>query len=170
MPDAALGSLLTDYDYRCRNLLLLPFSPFFVLFCYVIETSSSEDLQLLCEFTSTLGRACSVSETAEKLWRVCNVMYNVAALYVTAKSQQQEDQTMITIGDEFDMYLGQLGMMPTEDQTMTPQAGVGQFGAGNLQAAQMFDWFSGSRNLMGLLEEDLSQFGGHQSEPPWDPM
>lgn len=147
-----------------RNLLLTPFAPFFVLFCFVIETLSPQDLELLKEFCSTLEATYGSSEAAEKLWRLCNVMCNVAMLYVEAKSQQQEDQTMIPIGDEFDMYLSQLGIMPNEEQgamafTGDPSGAV----AGNHQVAQMAEWFSGSRNLMGLLEQDLSQIGG----PNW---
>jgi hypothetical protein len=146
---------------RSRNLLLTPFAPFFVLFCYVIETSSSEDLKLLKEFCTTLETAQGTSETTEKLWRLCQLMCNVAALYVEAKSQQQEDQDMIPIGDEFDMYLSQLGLIPTEEQTaMALSDGIDDATSGNHQVAQMADWFSGSTNLMGLLEQDLSQIGG----------
>lgn len=144
-----------------RNLLLTPFAPFFVLFCYVIEASSNEDLRLLKEFCTTLESAQGTSETTEKLWRLCQVMCNVATLYVEAKSQQQEDQDMIPIGDEFDMYLSQLGLIPTEEQTaMALSDDTNGIASGNHEVAQMADWFSGSTNLMGLLEQDLSQIGG----------
>lgn len=123
---------------------------------------------MLYEFTSTLSPARFASETAEKLWRLCSVMYSIAALYVEAKSKQQEDQAMIPIGDEFDMYLNQLGFMPMEDQPMLTQAASenGEFMTDNLQAVQMFDWFSGSRNLMGLLDQDLSQFSSQSWSVP----
>ncbi|CAM1501549.1 Fc.00g035330.m01.CDS01 [Cosmosporella sp. VM-42] len=149
--------------YLHWNLLLTPFAPFFVLFCYVIETSSHEDLQLLQDFCTTLGASYGSSETAEKLWRLCHVMCDVATLYVEAKSQQQEDQAMIPIGDEFDMYLSQLGFIPNEDQAaMAASGGPNEATFGNQQVAQMADWFSGSKNLMGLLEQDLSQIGGSE--------
>jgi hypothetical protein len=94
-------------------------------------------------------------------------MSNVAALYVEAKSQQQEDQTMVPIGDEFDVYLSQLGFMPVMDPNMNA-AGSDPNAAfpDNSQVAQMADWMSGSRNLLGLLEQDISQIGG----PQWPPM
>ncbi|KAH6973200.1 hypothetical protein BKA56DRAFT_676974 [Ilyonectria sp. MPI-CAGE-AT-0026] len=149
------------------NLLLTPFSPFFVLFCYVIETSSLEDLQLLQDFTKSLEVAADLSEVMKKLWRLCHVMTNVATLYVQAKSHQQEDQTMIPIGDEFDLYLSQLGFMPTEDQTpMDPLNQASGAAAGSSQVSQMAEWFSGSRNLLGLLEQDISQIGGPQWPQP----
>lgn len=145
-----------------RNLMLTPFAPFFVLFCHIIETLSSEDLKILQEFVASFESLRNASETIDKLCRVFQVYRDVAMVYVDAKSQQQEDQTMVPINDEFDMYLSQLGFMPTEDHASMPQAG-GQPStsapmptSGN-QATQMADWFSGSRNMFGLLEEDLSQ-------------
>ncbi|KAK2593570.1 hypothetical protein QQS21_008745 [Conoideocrella luteorostrata] len=145
------------------NLLLTPFAPFFVLFCYVIETASLDDLRLLQEFVDSLDEARDASETIDKLYRLCQVMCDVATLYVEAKSQQQQDQTMVPIGDEFDMYLSQLGFIPSEDQAMT---NTNNATSGppilNGQAAQIADWFSGNRNMMGLLEEDLSHIDSYR--------
>ncbi|CAH0014840.1 unnamed protein product [Clonostachys rhizophaga] len=140
------------------SLMLIPFAPFFILFCYVIETQSRTDLMILHEFVESLGSLRDVSESAEKLHRMFQVMRDVASVYVEAKSQQQQDQTMIPIGDEFDMYLNQLGFIPNEDHTMNqgnvPNGGQvpGQEPTG--------DWFAGSQNIFGLLEEDLSQIDG----------
>ncbi|KAI6775050.1 hypothetical protein HG530_001808 [Fusarium avenaceum] len=149
------------------NLVLTPFAPFFVLFCYVIETMSAKDLSLLREFSASIEETSDASETMQKLSRLCNLMSNVAALYVEAKSQQQEDHAMVPIGDEFDVYLSQLGFMPAMDPNMNTAGGDnnGAF-AENSQVAQMADWMSGSRNLLGLLEQDISQLGG----PQWPPM
>ncbi|CAJ0544667.1 Ff.00g037310.m01.CDS01 [Fusarium sp. VM40] len=149
------------------NLVLTPFAPFFVLFCYVVETMSAKDLSLLREFSASIEETSDASETMQKLSRLCNLMSNVAALYVEAKSQQQEDHAMVPIGDEFDVYLSQLGFMPVMDPNMNTAGGDnnGAF-AENSQVAQMADWMSGSRNLLGLLEQDISQLGG----PQWPPM
>lgn len=91
---------------------------------------------------------------------------------------------MAPIGNEFDVYLSALGFMPVDEPggagTLPPAAaplasptsaeGTGRFGAGAMalqqqqqqqqqqQANQLGDWFSGNRYMMGLLEEDLSQF------------
>ncbi|KAM0547862.1 hypothetical protein ACHAPJ_010209 [Fusarium lateritium] len=149
------------------NLVLTPFAPFFVLFCYVIETLSAEDLRLLKEFSASIEETNDTSETMQKLSRLCNVMSNVAALYLEAKSQQQEDQAMVPIGDEFDAYLSQLGFMPVMDPNMNAAGGDPNAAfTENSQVTQMADWMSGSRNLLGLLEQDISQIGG----PQWPPM
>ncbi|KAM0198369.1 hypothetical protein ACHAPI_003892 [Fusarium lateritium] len=149
------------------NLVLTPFAPFFVLFCYVIETMSARDLSLLNEFSASIEETSDASETMQKLSRLCNLMSNVAALYVEAKSQQQEDHAMVPIGDEFDVYLSQLGFMPVMDPNMNTAGGDNNAAfAENSQVAQMADWMSGSRNLLGLLEQDISQLGG----PQWPPM
>lgn len=146
---------------------MTPFAPFFVLFCYVVETLSAEDLRLLSDFSTSIGETSDASETMQKLSRLCQVMSNVAALYVEAKSQQQEDQTMAPIGDEFDVYLSQLGFMPVMDPNMNTAGGDPNAAfQDNSQVAQMADWMSGSRNLLGLLEQDISQLGG----PQWPPM
>ncbi|KAK4071081.1 transcriptional regulator family: Fungal Specific TF [Trichoderma aggressivum f. europaeum] len=139
------------------NLLLTPFAPFFVLFCYVIETSSFADLKVLQDFVDSLEGGRGLSEPIDKLYRLCRVMCDIATLYVEAKAQQQQDEN--SIGDEFEMYLSQLGFIPNEDQPMananTNDPGVPA--QGNGQVAQLADWFFGSRNMISLLEEDLSQ-------------
>ncbi|KAL7928974.1 hypothetical protein V8C35DRAFT_331966 [Trichoderma chlorosporum] len=144
------------------NLLLTPFAPFFVLFCYVIETSSFEDLKVLQDFVDSLEGGRGLSEPIDKLYRLCRVMCDIATLYVETKTQQQEDEN--SVGDEFEMYLSQLGFIPNEDQPMAntntnDPAGPVQ---GNGQVAQLADWFFGSRNMISLLEEDLSQIDSHK--------
>lgn len=148
--------------------MLTPFAPFFILFCYVIETSSAEDLAILQTFTATLDLASEASEASRKFATLCRVMCEVLTLYVEAKSQQHEDQTMRPIGDEFEMYLSQLGFMPT-----MPNADPGSAPMGNppgqvpasQQPALVSDWYSGSMNMMGLVEEDLSGMGMGFSMP-----
>lgn len=134
--------------------MLVPFAPFFVLFCHIIETLSSDDLEILQEFVASFEGLRDASETIEKLHRMFQVMRDVAIVYVEAKSQQKQDETMIPIADEFDMYLGQLGFMPVDDQAIDHGTEASH---PIPQTTQMPDWFSGSRNMFGLLEEDLSQ-------------
>ena len=159
--------------------MLTPFAPFFVLFCHVIETLSAEDLHILQGFVASIETLREGSETVGKLCRVFQVYRDVAVAYVEAKSQHQQDQTMVPIGDEFDMYLGQLGFMPVDDHhgmvhtssqpsAHNPMLAAG--GGGSGQAAQMADWFSGSRNMFGLLEEDLSQIDATRWMPPGPSM
>lgn len=148
--------------------MLTPFAPFFVLFCHVVETLSAGDLRLLQDFVASLEPLRDASETVEKLYRVFQVYRDVAIVYVDAKSRQQGDQNMGPINDEFDMYLSQLGFMPVDDQAASAASSAGRSasgealpvggggGGGGGQAAQMAGWFSGSRDMFGLLEEDLS--------------
>ncbi|KAE9582028.1 hypothetical protein CGMCC3_g1959 [Colletotrichum fructicola] len=135
-------------------ILLTPFTPFFVLFCHVIDTSSAEDLKRLNDFVASLRPACALSEPVEKLHQLCQMLYNVALLYVETKSQQSEERG--PINDEFDVYLSALGFPPTE----FPIQGIetGGISQPTMQTAQLGNWFSGSQYMMGLLEEDLSQF------------
>jgi hypothetical protein len=136
--------------------MIVPFAPFFVIFCHVIETLSAEDLRILDEFVASMEQLRDASETVEKLYRVFQVMRDVAVVYVETKSEQQRDQTMIPIRDEFDMYLSQLGLMSTDDQAMV-NPNTNQGPQVQQQASQMAGWFSGNRNMFGLIEEDLSQ-------------
>lgn len=119
---------------------------------------------------------CSVSEGIDKLHRLWSVLYNVAALYVKAKAQGQEDQDMTTVGNDFDMYLTQLGFMPQQSEPQ-PQIRADREGLSTSdgechgevpatdQAARLGDWFMGNRYIMGLMEEDLSDLnsGGWSS-------
>ncbi|KAH7115450.1 hypothetical protein B0J13DRAFT_653839 [Dactylonectria estremocensis] len=145
--------------YLHWNLVLTPFAPFFVIFCYVIETLSTEDLGLLKAFSASLEAAIDSSETMQKLWHLWHVMSNVATLYVEAKSQTQEDQAIVPIGDQFDVYLNQLGFLPMVQAAIDPAGGANAAVAESFQVTQMANWMSGSRNVMGLLEQDISQIG-----------
>ncbi|PHH73144.1 hypothetical protein CDD82_5630 [Ophiocordyceps australis] len=139
------------------HLFFSPFAPFFVIFCYVIETLSVEDLKLLQDFVASLDVARASSLSIQKLQRLCQVMCEVAGLYIEARSQEQENQTTIPIGDEFEMYLNQLGVMPVDDVAMAQARDNRISMPTDGQVAQIADWYSGSRNMIGLLEEDLSQ-------------
>lgn len=139
--------------------MLTPFAPFFILFCYVIETSSAEDLKILQEFAATLDLSRDASEASQKFATLCRVMCEVVTVYVEAKSQQAEDQTMRPIGDEFEMYLSQLGFMPNADQSNAPMNNAAGPMPTSQQSTLLGDWYSGGMNMMGLVEEDLSGMG-----------
>ncbi|TGJ78506.1 hypothetical protein E0Z10_g10258, partial [Xylaria hypoxylon] len=145
------------------TILYAPFIPFIVIFCLVIETSDGEDLTRLADFVRSLELACEVSSSVRKLHQLCQVLYNVAELYVEAKVAEG-------VGSEFDAYLSQLGFMPVDvDGAMmgvqtdlaSGSGGGGVQGVGDqmravAQTNQLEDWFSGKNYMMGLLEEDLS--------------
>ncbi|PKX96580.1 putative C6 transcription factor [Aspergillus novofumigatus IBT 16806] len=168
-------------SYLHWSILFSPFVPFIVIFCHVIETSSRDDLARLEDFVSSLGPNCFLSEAITKLHSLCQVLSNVATLYVEARvqAQIQENQDLASVGQEFDTYLSALGLAPA--------SGVGGFRwntaasdslaarsmpalensmeghdlpAGVIPQTQLGSWFSGNQHMMGLLEEDMSL---------WDP-
>ncbi|KAI1483483.1 fungal-specific transcription factor domain-containing protein [Daldinia eschscholtzii] len=139
------------------TILYAPFIPFIVIFCLVIETSSAEDLQRLADFVQSLEAAYHLSQSISKLHQLCQVLYNIAQLYIEAKAQQPVDQDMVPVGNEFNMYLSQLGFMPMEVGTANFDLGGTTDQARSMaQTAQLGDWFSGGNHMLGLLEEDLS--------------
>jgi hypothetical protein len=140
-----------------RTILYAPFIPFIVIFCHVIETSSASDLHLLDRFVQSLQESHQISAAIGKLHQLSKVLYNVALLYVEAKRQQPLDEGMVPVGNEFDMYLSQLGFMPM-DETMADTGDAGSDLTRNLLQTAQMDWFSGGNHIMGLVEEDLSAF------------
>jgi len=146
-------TLLTSMPPRSRTILYIPFVPVIVLFCHVIETYNAADLQRLSAFANSLQPVCAVSKATERFYRVCQVLYNVARLYLEAKAEQ--DEQMNLVGNDMDMYLSQLGFMP---QQFDPSAHTA-FNDGSLpQAAQLGNWLSGSGHILGLVEGDLAAF------------
>ncbi|KAK3311542.1 uncharacterized protein B0T15DRAFT_549129 [Chaetomium strumarium] len=166
------------------NIIYVPFTPVIILFCHIVETSDEEDLRRLADFVESLQPVCEASEAVAKLHRICQVLHNVASLCIRAKSAQrqqdprQRDEDMAMVGSNIDMYLSQLGFMPPPPQQQQQQ----QFGAhptipgappfaggeggdvaiaefsGASQANELGNWFSGNTHILGLLEEDLSEF------------
>jgi hypothetical protein len=151
-PDASLKVVYINWA-----IMLTPFVPFFVLICHVIDTSDLSDLQSLEHFAESLEPASPLSSPVQKLCRLCKVMCTVAKYYVEAKGQQREQPggtNIVSIGDEFEMYLGALGVMPDGYQQQEQFQQQSQ-----LSGMELVDWFSGNRNMMGLLEEDIPDFG-----------
>lgn len=120
----------------------------------MIDTSNADDLKRLNEFVASLRPACALSEPVEKLHQLCQMLCNVATLYIETKAQQPEERGHTN--DEFDVYLSALGFPPTEYPAQVME--TGDMGQPSVQTAQLGNWFSGSQYMMGLLEEDLPQF------------
>ncbi|KAL3470426.1 hypothetical protein BJX99DRAFT_49709 [Aspergillus californicus] len=171
-------------SYLHWSILYSPFVPFIVLFCHIIEVSSWVDLTRLEEFVLSLEPNCSLSTAIFKLHRLCQVLSNVARLYIEAKAQAQtqESQDLASVGHEFDTYLSALGLappteegdtrwaaaIPVQAQTQTQAQAQApntvpvemRYPDGNPvpHMSQLGTWFSGNQYMMGLLEEDLSMF------------
>ncbi|GMG29669.1 unnamed protein product [Aspergillus oryzae] len=169
--------LLRIANYIIRTIMYSPFVPFIVLFCHVIESSSYSDLIRLEDFVNSLQPNCSLSEAVAKMHRLCQVLSNVARLYVEAKAQAQtqENEDLASVGQEFDVYLSALGLAPTQAEAgdvrwngpvpvpgPIPQGlaegAEGQGFQNTMPPTTLGSWFSGNQHMMGLLEEDLSLF------------
>ncbi|KAK6530829.1 hypothetical protein TWF281_007666 [Arthrobotrys megalospora] len=144
--------------YLHWTILYSPFTPFIVLFCHVIETSNLDDLQLLDKFAESLQPALANSQAIEKLYRLCKLLHQIAALYIEAKGQQQQDSDMNMVGNDLDTYLTQLGFIPqnhaAEGVNVSGGTGLGSVPIIN-PGQELGDWFSGNRYVMGLMEEDF---------------
>ncbi|CAI7626085.1 unnamed protein product [Penicillium glandicola] len=184
---------------KYRGILLSPFVPFIVIFCNIITTSNGDDLARLEEFIASLQPLSTFSQSIDRLHNLCSVLGTVARLYFEANTRTptaaDQDQGLIEVGQEFDVYLSALGLAPTNP--MNPSSsGNSQMGSsqgyfqadnpgmhaslvelsqhaggfsaladssqvqgqGSGTAAQLGNWFWGNQYMMGLLEEDLSQF------------
>ncbi|KAJ5829933.1 putative transcriptional regulatory protein [Penicillium chrysogenum] len=192
----------TDYlmkiSYMHWAILMSPFIPFIVIFCNIITTSNADDLARLEEFVASLQPLSTFSQSIERLYNLSSVLGTVARLYFEANTRTQtaadQNQNLIEVGQEFDVYLSALGLAPTNpmnhpnsnsqmgnsqgyfpdnpgmdvSSAELPQQNAGGFpapvdsyqaqGQDSGTAAQLGNWFWGNQYMMGLLEEDLSQF------------
>ncbi|KAJ5995096.1 transcriptional regulator family: Fungal Specific TF [Penicillium waksmanii] len=101
-------------SYLHWAVFLSPFIPFIVIFCHVIATSDQKDLSRLEDFIASLRPLCRFSQSVDRLHGLCSVLGSVARLYIEAKSRDQagEDQSLASVGQEFDAYLSALGLAP----------------------------------------------------------
>jgi hypothetical protein len=107
-----------------------------VLFCNSIQKADTSDvepdLNSLAEFVASLESCRTISEGADKLYKMCHIFLRVARLYVTAKKQDAASRSQGVIQNnqsgyyttvdgtqldlnamsQFDPYLSALGLMP----------------------------------------------------------
>ncbi|EFX04956.1 c6 zinc finger domain containing protein [Grosmannia clavigera kw1407] len=67
------------------TILLVPFVPFVVLFCYVMEQPNAEDLCYLQRCMETLQPWQKLSAHAEQLFRICRALYEAAQAYAACR-------------------------------------------------------------------------------------
>ncbi|KAF2472790.1 fungal-specific transcription factor domain-containing protein [Lindgomyces ingoldianus] len=175
--------------YLHWSVLQAPFTPFIVIFCNAITHCDPSDLTSLSEFVISLESCRTISDGADKLYKMCHMFLQVAKLYAEAKNKEIEAQNEHTNQNgfyvpasseqnldlsamtQFDPYLSALGLVPNSAWPMAGFVGMdgsaeGASAAGGeaLQAAfdhtggqnTVQDWFSGSRYIMGLMEEDIN--------------
>ncbi|CAN9352719.1 unnamed protein product [Alternaria alternata] len=118
------------------SVLQAPFTPFIVLFCNAIQKADTSDvdsdIHSLSEFVTSLESCRTISEGADKLYKMCHLFLRVTKLYVAAKRQDAAsrvrgisqnkhsgyyttvDGTQLDLStmSQFDPYLSALGLMP----------------------------------------------------------
>ncbi|KJZ75275.1 hypothetical protein HIM_05201 [Hirsutella minnesotensis 3608] len=130
------------------TFLLTPFSPFFVLFCYVLETLSIPDLQLLQEFVTSLEASRGFSESIHKLYLLTKTITEIAVLYVEARSEQAGHRNVVPNEDEFEIYLDRLRQ--SEDPSRTITTDVQWAPSSDIQFTDVFDWFFGNDEILNF--------------------
>ncbi|KAH6629575.1 hypothetical protein C7974DRAFT_413361 [Boeremia exigua] len=124
------------------SILQAPFTPFIVVFCNAIQSSNTVDLNTLQQFVASLESSRTVSEGADKLYKMCHLFHQVAKLYIQAKRKESriqpetgsqlspstfftardEDQLDVSTMTQFDPYLSALGLVPNSAWPMASYA------------------------------------------------
>ncbi|EAA66070.1 hypothetical protein AN0197.2 [Aspergillus nidulans FGSC A4] len=153
------------------SILFVPFVPFIVLFCHVIETGSLQDLSQMQAFVTSMESVCPHSPAIAKHYHLFHVFCTVAQRYCdimsTASSSEEQrrlrmevDAQLCAFGVQSQLPAGISGRIPNkrmsslEADTSSPGA---NFGDGTIDAVDGFnlgDWFSFSQNIVGLLDRD----------------
>lgn len=126
---------------------------FIVIFCNAIQNADSSDLLSLSEFVTSLESCRTISEGADKLYKMCRLFLQIVKLYIQAKSQdaptvaasqaqpyvQGNQQSYYSAADDtalelnamtqFDPYLSALGLMPNAGWPVTGFSNIPPSGA-----------------------------------------
>ncbi|KAL2023006.1 hypothetical protein VTK56DRAFT_4221 [Thermocarpiscus australiensis] len=138
-----------------------------------------ESLQPVCPVAEAADKLHRICQVLHQVASLC-----IRARAAQRKRRQddprqppEDDHDMTMLGNNIDMYLSQLGFMPHHHHQQQQQQYAGaqhplqgapaQFGEGSevpavdfnaSHANQLGNWFSGNTHILGLLEEDLSEF------------
>lgn len=123
------------------------------MFCYAIEHLDANDLHQLEAFAMSIEHVSPHSEAIEQLHRLAQALYNIAFLYVEAKTSHMGMQDDMPLERDFETYLSQLGLMMPATDGGTSFSNVP---TGSAQSAPLGGWFAGNVSMMGLLEEDMT--------------
>jgi hypothetical protein len=80
-----------------RGLLILPFTPFLVVFTQIINGPERADFELLSHFLESLQAAKAVSPGAARLLEMCDKFYRVAEAYCEERVQRETPVPVETI-------------------------------------------------------------------------
>ncbi|KAH7026509.1 uncharacterized protein B0I36DRAFT_330785 [Microdochium trichocladiopsis] len=158
--------------YFSWTILAVPFAPFIVIFCHIIESATrnhgtyQEDLQRLENFTISLDPGVGrLSGATGRLQKLCQVLYNVARKYADLKasaammSQEHPSQSQQR---EFNSYIHALGLFGNMPMTMDPGVGAGGGGLPSVSDAGAGGLHSQSLPTMpGLSQQQQQHHHGH---------
>jgi hypothetical protein len=145
----------------------------------------SADLQSLSEFVTSLESCRTISEGADKLYRMCHLFLRVARFYVMAKAQDaasrsysaaQNNQPNYYTADgtqldlnamsQFDPYLNALGLLPDSAWSVNDY-NMSAAGQGGMQAFPQ-DQTMGNTLNQGQMGLGFGPSGGiHNSMQDW---
>ncbi|KAI8711931.1 Zn(2)-C6 fungal-type domain-containing protein [Fusarium sp. LHS14.1] len=165
--DQASEDLILDFWIN-TSLLLSPFIPFNILFCNIIETCESSDLELLARFVGALELASTIprySAACRKQLPIFKSLYDVAAKYIEAKAkvyQQQSSTSSTTTG--LGMATAEVSQsvlartkqsdMPKDTSQDDMNDRPDDFGVEmDLSSVELGDWFYQNQQMMRLLED-----------------
>ncbi|UPL00271.1 hypothetical protein LCI18_011205 [Fusarium solani-melongenae] len=150
------------------SLLLSPFIPFNILFCNIVETCESSDLQLLARFVGALEIASTIprySAACRKQLPIFRSLYDVAAKYIEAKAKvYQQQPSASSTGPGLGMETVEaspstlVGRKQAEIPKDTSQNHMNDrpddFGVEmDLSNVELGDWFYQNQQMMRLLED-----------------
>lgn len=150
------------------SLLLSPFIPFNILFCNIVETCESSDLQLLARFVGALELASAIprySAACHKQLPIFRSLYDVAAKYIEAKAkvyQQHPSASTTAAGLGMETVEASPSALARTKQSNMPkdtsQDGMNdrpdEFGVEmDLSSVELGDWFYQNQQMMRLLED-----------------
>lgn len=164
--DQASEYLILDFWIN-TSLLLSPFIPFNILFCNIVETCESSDLQLLAHFVRALELASTIprySASCRKQLPIFRSLYDVAAKYIEAKAKvyQQQPSASGTAGLGMETAEASPSTLARTKQSEFPrdtsQDHVNDrpddFGVEmDLSSVELGDWFYQNQQMMRLLED-----------------
>lgn len=135
----------------------MPFTPFLVLFCHVIETGDLDDLNRMQIFVLSMEESCQDSGAIARHHRLFQVFYRVAERYtelMCSSTLLQEDQRHLK--NQVDLQLSALGLQPNGSYMAgqpTPDGGPIASSAGVDMGPFGQDWLH-----QGLFLGNLSSF------------
>ncbi|KAB8343138.1 hypothetical protein FH972_022731 [Carpinus fangiana] len=138
-------------------ILYIPFIPFVVVFCTVMETASDADLFRLQSFVRSLEPARHLSKPAASFFRLAQVLSNIARRFVEMRTQPSDNE--MQAGFQIDAYLNALGLAPTPpDDISTATVQTESFLDGD--PALLAGWVTDHQEMLSLLQNSDAQLFG----------